>query len=260
MERIDTRRRHRRGRRRRPHRRHQARRRAGRSVVVLEARDRVGGRLWTDDDRRRHARDRRPVGLARPGRAHRDARRPRPRDLLALPRGRERLHRQGRRAPALRGRDLPGAGEDRGRDRRPHREARRARRADRPRRSRGRTRSAKELDEISFARLARDADRRRRGAPEHRHVHRRGDAHQARPRVLGAAGAAHGGLRRARSRTSSTPTSSSTSASSAACSRCRCGLAERLGDAVRLGQAGAHDPLGRLRGAPRCPGVTASSP
>ena len=84
-----------------------------------------------------------------------------------------------RRAQALRGRDLPGAGEDRGRDRRPHREARRARRADRPRRAVGAPQGQGARRDLVRA-LARDADRRRGSAPEHRHVHRRRDAHQAR--------------------------------------------------------------------------------
>ena len=76
----------------------------------------------------------------------------------------------------------------------PHRQARRARRRDRPRPSVGAPAGEGPRRDLVRA-LARDADRRRGGAREHRHVHRRRHAHQARARVLGAAGAAHGGIR-----------------------------------------------------------------
>ena len=178
----------------RPHRRHpsEGRRPAGRRARGTRPRRRPA---LDRRHRRRDARDRRPVGLARPGRAHRDPRRARPRDLLALPRGRERLHRPRRRATQFDGRHLPGAARDRAGDR--HGSSRSSTRSSprstptgpwaHPRRDRSSTRSRS-------PRWLEHADRRRRGAREHRHVHRRGDAHQAGARVLGAAGAAHGGI------------------------------------------------------------------
>ncbi|WP_341844187.1 FAD-dependent oxidoreductase [Mycobacteroides abscessus] len=63
---------------------------AGHSVAVLEARDRVGGRTWSQ---RRVLRDRRPMDLLRPGCAQRSAGRARQRNFSPVPRGQLRLHR-----------------------------------------------------------------------------------------------------------------------------------------------------------------------
>ena len=81
---------------------------------------------------------------------------------------------------------------------------------------------ARELDTISFHHWLRENSSRRGSLQQHRPLHRRRHADQARARVLRPAGRADGGLGRFLHATSPTRTSSWTSASSAACSRSRC--------------------------------------
>ncbi len=80
---------------------------------------------------------------------------------------------------------------------------------------------AKELDEISFAHWLETQTDDEEARAEHRHVHRRGDAHQARPRVLGAAGTAHGRLGRLVLEPRRRRLHPRQARRSAACSRCR---------------------------------------
>ncbi len=170
-------------------------RKAGLSVAVLEARDPRRRAPVDRRHRRRHARDRRPVGLARSGCSQGDDRRARARDLQPLPRGRQRLRRPRREDAPLHRRDVPRLRRDRGRDRTDHRDPRRAGRRDRPRPAVG----APERRGVGLhhlGRLAALADRRRRGRAEPGLRHGLRDAHQAHALVLAAAVAADGRIRR----------------------------------------------------------------
>ena len=71
---------------------------AGLTVAVLEARDRVGGRLWTDDIDGAMLEIGGQWVSPDQDALNEHARRPRTRDLPALPRGRERLPQRDRRA------------------------------------------------------------------------------------------------------------------------------------------------------------------
>ena len=170
-------------------------RKAGLSVAVVEARDRVGGRLWTDvidgamleiggqwvsPDQDALIETIADLGLE---------------TYRALPRRRLRLRRSRRHGAPLHGRDVPRRAGDGARDRRDHRAARRHGRRDRPRPSVGaRERRRVGLDLVG--RVAARPDRRRRGRAQPRVRDGIRDADQADARLLAAAVAADGGLRR----------------------------------------------------------------
>ena len=199
---------------------------AGRSVVVLEARDRVGGR--TREPTTSTARSSRSAGSGSPP--------TRPScsalldelgqdDLPPLPRGRRAsTARPDGEVVRYSGADLPRQRQDRRRDGAADRAARRPRRRGRLHRAVGAPAGARARHDL-LRPLAAAGVRRRGGLREHRHVHRRRHAHQAGARLLRAAGGAHGRLGRLVQPPHRRRTSSSTGGSSAACSRCSRGLA-----------------------------------